>query len=292
MRVNTLISGAAIAVVTILAVIATVQDQVRPATDKPIIEEAPEMEQGRGPLAASSNDPLLAREPLSLSLLPDPDLVSAEEADDIRFCFTAILPHKRCATRADILAMDERPIDRLTADGSPRLVSVMLSHPTDYLQPDQDVRTCIVYAGLRAEGWQPLTQVAILAASHFERYCGLKGLASVAQIPRTTRFDQIGLKKAVLDSVPASHWPGFEDLPDSAPIISADESDTGSWMGNSETMIYRISDVAHADFDDDGEGERLLHIGLRARGGSFGYAQYFLLEHDSAGIGLRPVVWE
>ena len=293
MRVNAIISGLVIVIVTIVAIFATLGNLFRgddgETPDLPeTVMSVPDSTSRPRPADASAK-PL---PPLVVPLIPAAvhDLDGA--AGEIEFCLPIVLPHTPCMPRAAILGLDTRPVDRLTADGAPRFAEVMLVHPTDFKEPERVVRTCEVYASLTAEDWAPMTTAGMAAAARFERFCGLRALASVAEVPRTSRFGDGPMTEEEIKAVPAADWPRLGEAAVTEPIFSRAEKEPRSWSGDTETLLMTVRDIAHADFDGDGEGERLLNIAGRARGGSAGFSGYYILEHDQHGIGLRRVDWK
>lgn len=290
MKVNTLVSGTAVTAVTILAAIATIKGVTPPSAPeadrlaKDVIEEAappvmtPEMPAERPdflvPLVSLSGSPL------------------HEEGSTIEFCLPLVFPKSKCLTRDRILGLEDRPIDRLTAEGSPRFETLLMVHPTDFREPEREVRTCKVFARLKAQEWGPMTTAGMAAEARFERYCGLIALARHAQPARTSRFAEEGLTEAEIETVPGEAWPQLGEKFEFEPIFTRDGEDRRRWSGNSETLMLVVQDVAIADFDDDGVAERLLAVAGRARGGSAGFSSFMLLEHDEAGMGLRKIVWD
>ena len=293
MRVNAIISGLVIVIITIIAIFATLGDLFR--GDEGKTPDLPETVMAV-PDGAERPHPdktrAEPRPPLVVPMIPSAqhDLEGAE--GKIEFCLPVVLPHTPCLPRAAILGLDTRPVDRLTADGAPRFAEVMLIHPTDFKEPERVVRTCEVYARLTAEDWAPMTTAGMAAAARFERFCGLRALASVARVPRTSRFGNGLMTEEEIEAVPEGDWPRLGEAKMAKPIFAKASQDPRSWSGDTETLIMTVSDVAHADFDGDGEGERLLNVAGRARGGSAGFSGYYILEHDQHGIGLRRVDWQ
>ena len=292
MKVNTLTSGTTVAVVAALAVVASLTNQglKSPADETPpqtlkgeIIEEgAPVLTEARTAL----------RPDFSVSLLSESSGAIHEEGGDIEFCVPLVFPEATCLTRDRILKLDGRPIDRLTPDGAPRFDKLLMVHPTDFREPEREVRTCEVFARLKSEEWGAMTTAGMATEARFERYCGLMALARVAQPARTSRLSDKGMTEAEIESVPGEAWPHFGERFSDSPIFSRDEKDERRWNGNTETLLMTVQDIAVADFDDDGFAERLLVVAGRARGGSAGFSSFMLFEHDDQGVGLRQVVWE
>lgn len=302
MRVQGLVIGGVVAAISVLAAIATFHEPapsgegasrpVETAERRPLRTESPPTR--RFHPSVGERDPLaVPLAPTKAGNVPSTDASSEEARDAIEFCLPMVLPRSPCLTRGAILALDDRPVDRLTADGVPRYAEVTLVHPTDYMEPERVVEGCKAFGRLKVEDWGPLTTAGRAQEARFERYCGLMALAEVAEVPRSSRFDGNGLSRAELEAVPVGQWPRLGEAAPKAPIFSQDdEANPRRWVGDTETLHLMVFDVAHADFDGDGLGERLLNIAGRARGGSAGFAGYYLLEQDDHGIGLRRVKWE
>ena len=211
---------------------------------------------------------------------------------DIRFCFPEILQGPAgCMAKRDLLGAADRVVDRITKEGLVRHATVKMVHPTDFTAPEKQVDSCPAYAALRGAGWTPLSSADRVDESRFIRFCGLLSMVRLASPARTTRFLPDGLSEREIAQVPAADWPTFGEPLDAGPVITADGEDPRRWQAESPTLRLVLQDVAHADFDGDGVGERLVFIAVRARGGSAGFAGYSLLEHEGDVIRLQPIRW-
>ncbi|MEM9234062.1 MAG: hypothetical protein AAGA69_07460 [Pseudomonadota bacterium] len=289
---NTLISGTTVVAVTVLASISLImgKDQEIPPTESidSFVSDLP----GGGAPVELPGDGAVRRSDLVVDLVTGTKAGVPEDGGDIRFCIPLVFPDATCLPRDRIIALEDKPIDRLTVKGPPKYTSLMMVHPSDFTEPEREVRTCEVFGRLRADEWGPMTTRGQAAAATFERYCGLIALARVARTPRTSRFSEAGMTEAEIEAIPGEAWPVLGERLGLTPIFTRDAKEKRRWEGNTETLILSVYDVATADFDDDGFAERLLAVAGRARGGSAGFAQFMLVEHDDKGVGLRAVVWE
>ncbi len=217
-----------------------------------------------------------------------------EGIEAIRFCMPRLGPlSERCMTRAEVLSRADQPSDGVGPGGPKRLARVKMVHPTDFAEPERQVATCTVFANLKSKGWSPLTSADRVDETRFLRYCGLMSVARLAKVARTSIFTPEGLTADELAKVPGGDWPIFgERLGEDAPIVAADPDYPAVWKVDTPTLVMRLWDVAHADFDEDGEGERLVFIAARARGGSAGFAGFNLLDAEGDIIRLRPIKWQ
>lgn len=233
-------------------------------------------------------------EPLKVSLTAKAAVPSAgvvAGGADIEFCFPGVLPGPACHDREAILALEDRPFDRAGSDGGPRFVNVEMAHPTDMDVADRSVSRCGEFAALRGEGWGAITNAGLAKEARFVRYCGLITMARLVEPARTTQFDG-PMSIDDLEAVPVDGWPSFGEQRPERPVLAADTEVPGRFEGQTSSLLFQIQGVAHGDFDKDGQGEQLLHIGVRVRGGSAGFGSFAILEKDAAGTRLRPVDWE
>ena len=158
----------------------------------------------------------------------------------------------------------------------------MMVHPNEYSVPEREVTDCSQFGELSMEGWGGMTSADMADEAYFERYCGLQSIAKIAHAARTSAFDPAGLTESEIGEVPAQDWPTLapKEPERQAPNIHQAKDDARTWIAETTTLTMRVHDVALADFDDDGVGERLLFIAARARGGTAGFATYALLDHD------------
>ncbi|ADM08292.1 hypothetical protein PB2503_01057 [Parvularcula bermudensis HTCC2503] len=207
---------------------------------------------------------------------------------EVTLCLPDTLPGGACASRSSLLSSPPEPTDMLTADGQRRPVTASLVHPTDYEAPVRMVRTCEQFAELWAEGWGGLTTADRADEARFLRYCGLRRLAALAQPAERSRFDGTPLG-ALLEDVPEADWPTLPDERAMRPAITALEGTPPRWSAQSAALDMRITDIGHADFDDDGDGEHLLFLAGRMRGGTLGFSTFALLENTADGGRLRRI---
>ncbi|MEM9421240.1 MAG: hypothetical protein AAF986_01830 [Pseudomonadota bacterium] len=252
--------------------------------------EVPKAPGGDAP-QAEAGTPSVFRVPLA-GAVPQTEAAMAEGDGAIVFCLPQLGPlSERCMTRQQILSRDDRPVDRATATTPRRMARVKMVHPTDFAEPERQVATCTAFASLKSDGWAPLTSADRADETRFLRYCGLMSVAKLATVARTSIFAPEGITAEELASVPDTDWPVFGEAKGEAPAIALDENTPRAWLADTPTLIIRLWDVAHADFDDDGEGERLVFLAARVRGGSAGFAGFSVLDADGKKIRLRPIKW-
>ncbi|WOI54107.1 hypothetical protein [Parvularcula sp. LCG005] len=235
-------------------------------------------------LTDTSEPPMQSLAPMKVEMASPPPVAAAPAIRDFdtEFCLPDLGPGASgCMSRAQLLKMDDHPVDRVTPSGEPRRRKLTMVHPSDFAVPEREVLTCTDFGELKSEGWGGMTTADQADESYFVRYCGLRSIARLASPARTSKFDPAGLSKRELDTIPAKDWPTLAEeggTPDE-PVLRQSPDEPRAWLADSSTLTMRIHDVALADFDEDGEAERLIFLAGRARGGTSGFASYALLEH-------------
>jgi hypothetical protein len=228
--------------------------------------------------------------PVAMSGMPDRGTADGADAS-IQFCLEDTFALGKCVSKGQLLRQEDRPTDRRMPDGQPRFVQLAMVHPDDFSVPEERVSTCAQYAELRAQGWGAMTTADMHDEQHYLRYCGLVSVARTATKARSSGFREAGLTKELLEAIPAADWPVFGEGSIEQPVITAGQADGRVFDADTGRLVMRVSDVSEADFDGDGEAERLVYLAARARGGTAGFAQFALVEMTGQGPRLRPIDW-
>lgn len=181
---------------------------------------------------------------------------------DVRLVEGATQP---CVSRADLALWDGRPV--LSPDGEATALS--LAHPEDALAPVAIVRTCGEFRRLTAEGWYALSSRDMRRQAVFERACGTIAMLRESAPPRSTQFADTGCTQDDMLAVARSTPLLFSETRAAAPAdVAVEKAAAGDWRLRGAGEEARILEIAHADFDGDGEGEILAFASLAAPGGT------------------------
>ncbi len=246
--------------------------------------------------AAPSSSPVA--DPLNVSFeLPntgDGTSSVASAADDVKFCFPRIVrTEDGCTSREALLSGEARPFDRSVATGEWRAVSLNMADPEDFAAPPEAIETCDGFIAARRKGMGAMSSADMVRESRFLEFCGLMSLARLAAPARFSRFSDDMLSQQDFSRIPETQWPALNDSFEEAPALKRSTEDPRLWQLEAPEVTARLHDIAHADFDDDGEGEILLYVTARARGGSAGFATYAIADYAAPSeVHLRPVILE
>jgi hypothetical protein len=224
------------------------------------------------------------------------------ERDAIQFCLTLKGTGDECVTRKALLEERSKPLMKKrvalrTGDeqGADIPMKVMMAHPTDYQAPSEEVRSCDTFNNKKQEGWGAITSVDMVDEQWFMARCGLYIMAEKADIFEATSFADGRLATDDLEALPLASWPvlgeAAEDMTLSlhrpASNVTKQNNDR-FWVARYGNMQTLVSEIAHADFDGDGEAEILSLMNARAVGGTARFSSYFLIEKSDDGVSLAP----
>lgn len=222
-----------------------------------------------------------------------PDDRAAMVDPELVFCLPDVLQGDNgCLTKKALLSMPPAPVNySAKARGQSGAMSVTMVHPTDFAEPEREVDDCESYSQLKRRNWGPMTTADGARESMFLRFCGLRSIALTARQAPSTPFSAAGLTRAELAAIKPVAWPSLGEPDDEAINFRRDDDDRRRWLGDRTREIGSLYDVALVDLDKDGEAERLLYVATRARGGTAGYAGFFVMDMTNRGPRVIPVVW-
>ncbi|MEL6359585.1 MAG: hypothetical protein AAFR21_00765 [Pseudomonadota bacterium] len=170
-------------------------------------------------------------------------------------------------------------------------VVVSLSHPTDIMAPVANVRTCAKYNEYKDKDWYALSTREAIRQEFFERSCGALQLLREARAPEWTYFDAGEMSSKDIEEL--AKGPPFAIVESDAPFAEAEVSltETGMWRLSAVSQDAIIQEIAHADFDGDGDGEILGFVVIQVQGGTAraSHVGVFEKESEDTPCRFRPI---
>ncbi len=243
---------------------------------------------------------------------PLPDLFSYDEPDaeetlsaqdQIEFCVHWLEVNAECINRKELLALSDDPLIRRelrlalsTPAAREKPMQLSLVHPTDISIPARVVLSCDQFNDAKAEDWGPLTSADMVEEQWFIARCGIFKMAALANTHTTSGFENGRMSTNDLQNIDMSRWPYMGEIPEEmtlslrrpADAITRRDNDR-LWVADYGDMETLVSDIAHADFNNDGSADILVLLGGRLKGGTANIATYALVEKTDDAVTMTAV---
>lgn len=214
-----------------------------------------------------------------------------KESDQYSLCLKADLQlfkgaDARCYNRKEIYSLLDKPL--VNRDGAS--VSVRLTHPSDASIAPNDATTCRQYREYMFDGWFAMTSRDMRREGYFKRACGVLTALFEAQ-KASTQFFANGspTDEEIAGLAPTMRMGEASNLAES---ISVSRSDGYRWEINIGEQTVFLTELANADFDNDGIEEILGYSAGVMAGGSARFYHVGLIEKDNADAPLRFTVMD
>ncbi|WP_411816027.1 hypothetical protein [Hyphococcus sp. DH-69] len=225
---------------------------------------------------------------LSQPVFKGPDNESADAiADTYQMCLKSSLSlfkdvKAQCYNRKQIYVLLDRPLVNRDGDA----VSVSLTHPSDASIAIEEASTCRQYREYVFDGWFAMTTRDMRREGYFKRACGVLTVLFEAQEASTQHFSN----GSPTDEEVASLAPNirFGEFIDGAlDTVSVSQSQRFQWEITMGDQTVYLTELANADFDNDGVEEILAFSAGMVADGTARFYQTGLLEKDRENASLR-----
>ena len=188
-------------------------------------------------------------------------------------------------TKADIETLRDLPIDM----GGNDTDGVTLTNNKD---DKIHVRTCREYDAALEDGYYPSSTYDISMASWFKYPCGLLSLLETAAIPQQSFLPTLKEGAVSLELLPFSLFPELLDFEDNIANVTYRDrvkqgllkvTDIGqNWFScEDDGLRQHLTEVARADFNDDGIEDSLLSEAVHATQGTYRTYDLIILTRKS-----------
>lgn len=192
----------------------------------------------------------------------------ADPADNIQFCFPSAGGPRQCTTRAVLLsgkggARVNEMVNQISGEGPEEMV---LSHPTDFKAAKRKVSDCDDFNAMKQEGWGAVSSADMSDEAFFEQRCGLMKMAEKAALVDGSEFISGRLTSDDFRAVPSSDWPRLGDV-QTGTLEEVTPVQDGVWTVYAGDAVTVVTEISHADFTGDGQGDVLVFmLGAPAEG--------------------------
>ena len=200
--------------------------------------------------------------------------------DNYEVCLVSPLPtfegaSTGCYDKREVIELIDLPV----LDRTSKPVSVELAHPTDYQADLVSCGTCRDYNEMTWRGWYAATSKDMRREAYFIRACGMALMLADAQRPDASFFGENGVNEDLLSGLSIGALPAFAaDKAEEFERFQIREAEEGVWSISVDDQGWRLTEIAYADFNEDGVEDLLVFISSGEDGASAKIYDYGLLE--------------
>ena len=193
----------------------------------------------------------------------------------------------RCYSQEELARLADAPLK----GGNGGKAFASLSHPTDMQAGTREVATCRDYRKAHGEGWYALSGAAMRHEAYFIRACGVLSMLMEAQAPDHSFFKEGSPTAGDIKALSAGFSFGEASAAEGA--VKVNKEPGHQWRIDAGNLSVGLTEIANADFDNDGVEEILAFSSEAPKGGTASHYQTGLIQKDAANaaVTFTPVTF-